>query len=91
MSEHLTEVLAEATMGKAALGVGLTTATSPHWITYINGDQFQAIAMLTGFCLTVSLIVANVLLMPYRLRAAKDKAEYGRHLLKEAGIGSKGA
>ena len=78
--------IAEIASGKAAWGTAVAAVSTPAWIEFINGEAFQAIAAATAFGLAATLIVANLCLLPYRLKNAKAEAALKKHQLKQAGI-----
>ena len=72
--------------GKAALTVGIATASSPAWVQFLQGETFGAVVMLLGAILTSTLIIAGLWLLPYRIKNAKAEAALKKHQLKKAGI-----
>lgn len=80
------EQAAEIASGKTAMTVGTAAAMTPAWIDFINGETFQAIVSVSGWVLVLSILLVNIVLLPYRFKNAKAEAALKQHQLKEAGL-----
>ena len=92
VKEQAMEMLADLSTGKAALAVAVSTASSPAWITYLNGEQFQAITQAAGFILTITILATQFIIMPRiirKIRKEKVDAALKEHHLRKAGIDPK--
>jgi len=60
MKEHLNQVVQDAASSKAALTIGLGTASAPAWIEIIHSDYTQAIIVLIGMIVSLTIIGVNI-------------------------------
>lgn len=60
MKEQVIENIQHAASGKSALVAGPAIATAPAWIDFIQGPTFQAIAILLGIVVSITVILVNI-------------------------------
>ena len=82
MKEHLNQVVQDAASSKAALTIGLGTASAPAWIQIINSEHTQAIIVLIGMLVSLTIIGINV--QTFRIRSAAAKLKLRQETLRIA-------
>ena len=57
MKQQTAELVSDLASGKTALGVGIGTATSPAWISFINSDAVSAFVLVLGAVVSIVIIL----------------------------------
>ena len=86
MKDQVVEMIQQAASGKVAVGVAVTTAATPAWISVVDGDGFRALCMIGGALTTIVIFVVNFLGVKYRSQQNRLDAALKRGQLKEMGI-----
>ena len=71
MKDQVMQTVQEAASSKTALAIGLGTASVPAWVDIINSEMTQAIAIVIGMIVSVTIILVNV--QTFRVRTAEAK------------------
>jgi len=79
MKQHILDVVQETASSKTALVVGAATASAPAWINFLNSEYTQAIVILIGMTLSVTIICVNIQTFKARITVNKVK-EYQEQL-----------
>lgn len=76
MKEQLIESIQHASASKAALAVGVGTATAPGWMGWINGlvssDNFGSLMVIVGALVSITIIVVNIQSIIIKARTSKQ-------------------
>jgi len=71
MKDQLTELVQGAASGKMAGVVAVGAVSSPSWVSFINSPTFEAIVMICGILVSMSIVAVNF--ATWRLRRAERK------------------
>jgi 1,4-dihydroxy-2-naphthoate octaprenyltransferase len=82
MKEQFIESMQHAASGKAALAVGIGTATAPSWIEWaisqVQSELFVAVGIILGILVSVSIFVINIQSFLIRRQTSKEKNRQDR-------------
>ena len=73
MKEQVITTIQEAASSKTALAVGVGTASVPAWIAFLNSENTQAIVILIGMIVSLTIICVNVQTFKARLVQNREK------------------
>lgn len=77
--EHAIEAVQHAAATKGAAVIGVGGATTPWWIDLILNSQYmQAIGVVMGMVLSLTIITVNIVTVRKRLQEAKISDENAR-------------
>jgi len=60
MRQQTLETVQHAAAGKAAFVAGPAIATAPSWIDFVQGPTFQALAIILGVLVSITVILVNI-------------------------------
>lgn len=80
MKEYLVQSVQDLAGSKAALTVGVATATSPRWVDVMNSPEAATLLMLLGALVTITIVCVNVQTLVFR--ASRRSVTKRRELLQ---------
>jgi len=73
VKEQAIELIQNVASGKSAMALAASVGTVPAWIKFVNGDTMQAVIVIIGIVLSVTIIAVNV--QTFLSRRRKEKAD----------------